>query len=314
VEGAESAGAPAPRTAERRAAAGEEAAQWRARWAGSALRAVAAGVARVSPAAAAALLELLFRRVGRHPVPERERAWLAGAERSSVELGGVRLPVWSWGDGPPVLLVHGWEGRGSQMGAFAGPLAAAGLRAIAYDAPGHGETPGRLSSMPALIDAVGAVAAAAGPLAGVVAHSAGAAATAVALRRGLFAAEPEAAVFVAPGADPGRFLGVAAGWLGLPPEIARRTQRRIEGRFGIRFEDLRTPSFAAELGRPLLVVHDRGDREVPWEEGSRIAAAWPGARLVTTRGLGHRRILRDPEVVERAVGFLAERVKHGVRP
>jgi len=287
-----------------------EATQWRARWAGSALRGVAGGVARLSPAAAAALLELLFRRVRRHPVPERERAWLAGAARSSVELGGARLPVWSRGEGPAVLLVHGWEGRGSQMGAFAAPLAAAGFRAVAYDAPGHGAAPGRLSSLPAMIDGVTAVAGAVGPLAGVVAHSAGAAATSVALRRSLGAAAglaPEAVVFVAPGADPGRFLGVAAGWLGLPPEIAHRTRRRIEGRFDIRFEDLRTPSFAGELDRPLLVVHDRDDREVPWEEGSAIAAAWPGARLVTTRGLGHRRVLRDPEVVERAVSFLAGR-------
>ena len=291
-----------------------EATRWRVRWAGTALRGVAGGLARVSPAAAAALLELLFRRVRRHPVPERERAWLAGAARSSVELGGARLPVWSWGEGPAVLLVHGWEGRGSQMGAFAEPLAAAGFRAVAYDAPGHGDAPGRLSSLPAMIEAVAAVAAAVGPLAGVVAHSAGAAATSVALRRSLGAAgglAPEAVVYVAPGADPGRFLGVAAGWLGLPPEIAGRTRRRIEGRFDIRFEDLRTPSFAAALDRPLLVVHDRDDREVPWEEGSAIAAAWPGARLVTTRGLGHRRVLREPEVVERAVGFVADRGKRG---
>jgi len=25
---------------------------------------------------------------------------------------------------------------------------------------------------------------------------------------------------------------------------------------------------------PLLVVHDRDDREVPWEDGAAIAAAW----------------------------------------
>ena len=52
---------------------------------------------------------------------------------------------------------------------------------------------------------------------------------------------------------------------------------------------------------PALVVHDRGDREVPFEHGETLARSWPGARLMVTEGLGHRRILRDPEVVRAVV-------------
>jgi pimeloyl-ACP methyl ester carboxylesterase len=43
---------------------------------------------------------------------------------------------------------------------------------------------------------------------------------------------------------------------------------------------------------------------VPYTHGSSIAEAWPGAELFTTTGLGHRAILRDPEVVRRTVEFL----------
>jgi pimeloyl-ACP methyl ester carboxylesterase len=56
---------------------------------------------------------------------------------------------------------------------------------------------------------------------------------------------------------------------------------------------------------PLLVFHDRDDRDVAWTDGEAIAAAWPGAELVSTAGLGHRRIVHDPGVVARAVAFLA---------
>jgi hypothetical protein len=55
---------------------------------------------------------------------------------------------------------------------------------------------------------------------------------------------------------------------------------------------------------PLLVVHDRDDREVPWHDGAAIAAAWPGAALFTTEGIGHRKVLRDSRVVARVVDFL----------
>jgi pimeloyl-ACP methyl ester carboxylesterase len=260
--------------------------------------------AAVAPEAAAAGLVAAFRHSRRHPVPERERRWLASARRGAFEAGGRLLPTWSWGSGPAVLLVHGWQGRGSQMGAFAAPLADAGFRAVAWDAPGHGASPGRFSSLPEMIEAVLAAARAAGPLAGVVAHSVGAAAASGAMARGL---EVDAAVFLSPPAEPARYLAAAAAWLGLPPPVAERARRRIERRFDVRMADLAPVAQAPRMTAPLVVVHDRDDGEVPWDEGSRLAAAWPGARLVTTRGLGHRRLLRDPAVVAEAVEAISRR-------
>jgi hypothetical protein len=84
--------------------------------------------------------------------------------------------------------------------------------------------------------------------------------------------------------------------------MRQRSQRRID----FDWDDLvvRPPAGSPP---PLLVVHDREDREVPWQDGAGIAAGWPGARLLTTSGLGHRRILRAPAVVAAVAGFLAER-------
>jgi hypothetical protein len=53
-----------------------------------------------------------------------------------------------------------------------------------------------------------------------------------------------------------------------------------------------------------MVVHDRGDREVPYDDGVAAAATWPGARLVSTTGLGHRRLLDEPEVVAMVANFV----------
>ncbi len=55
---------------------------------------------------------------------------------------------------------------------------------------------------------------------------------------------------------------------------------------------------------PTLVIHDRDDKEVRWEDGAAIAGAWPGAQLATTSGLGHRRILQDPVVIRRIADFI----------
>jgi pimeloyl-ACP methyl ester carboxylesterase len=54
---------------------------------------------------------------------------------------------------------------------------------------------------------------------------------------------------------------------------------------------------------PLLLVHDRDDVETPARGSQSLASAWPGADLLLTEGLGHRRVLWDPAVVERTVAF-----------
>ena len=57
---------------------------------------------------------------------------------------------------------------------------------------------------------------------------------------------------------------------------------------------------------PTLVVHDRGDRQTPYADAERLVGSLPDARLVTTEGLGHRRILRDPAVVAEVVDFVRD--------
>lgn len=83
---------------------------------------------------------------------------------------------------------------------------------------------------------------------------------------------------------------------------------KVVSRAGAPVDAFDVPRLGAELWLPLLVVHDRDDDEVAWSDGAAIARAWPAAELVTTRGLGHRRILRDPAVVARVTAFLAERL------
>jgi pimeloyl-ACP methyl ester carboxylesterase len=69
---------------------------------------------------------------------------------------------------------------------------------------------------------------------------------------------------------------------------------------------------APRLRAEALVIHDRHDTQVPWRQGAALARHWPGARLMTTRGLGHGRILEDDAVARAAADFIAGR--SGVAP
>jgi pimeloyl-ACP methyl ester carboxylesterase len=95
-------------------------------------------------------------------------------------------------------------------------------------------------------------------------------------------------------------------YLRIPPRARQAMRRNLEARLSMRWEDLHMPTVVRDLPIPALVVHDREDAEVSFAHGEEIAQAFPRGRLVATSGLGHRAILRDPEVVRQAVAFLRE--------
>jgi pimeloyl-ACP methyl ester carboxylesterase len=213
------------------------------------------------------------------------------------------LAATAWGDGPAVLLAHGWESRRSHWGAFVPALVAAGFRAVAVDAPAHGDSPGKRAN--ALQYGLGLVEVGqeVGPLAGVVGHSFGAAAAAIALHRGLNA---DRAVLIS---GPASLVAVIERW-GRHHRISEAEMPTFVGRIarevGVPIESLDLTRLATGLKHPVLVVHDRGDDDIPVEEGLAVAAAWPGARTLVTERYGHRRILIAREVVRAVVGFLME--------
>jgi pimeloyl-ACP methyl ester carboxylesterase len=231
----------------------------------------------------------------------RVRRFVATGAPFSVRVDGVTLAGWSWGQGPAVYLMHGWGGLGGQLADFGPPLVAAGYRVVSFDAPGHGASGGRRSSLPEFARALRAVVAAVAPAHAVIAHSLGAAATAYAMAEGLAV---ERVVFLGPAADPATYAERFAAALGLPDAVFTAMVRGSERRLRIRWADLKATSHAAAQRAPLLVIHDADDHEVAWAEGAAISAAWPGASLHTTHGLGHRRLLRDEGVVAQAVAFV----------
>lgn len=261
----------------------------------STLRGVVSVADRLSPRVAARVALKTFLTPPRAARPDAEVALLAVGEPLTVLVDRKAIATWTWGEGPAVQLVHGWGGRGSQFGALVPALVNAGFRVVAHDAPAHGDTPGQVTTLGEMARIARAVADVAGGVEAVVAHSFGAAATTVALAHGLAARR---AVYVAPvyriRAAVDRFADAA----GLSPRAAGLFVEGLTAAAHASPDALDGVALAPRQTAALTVVHDVGDREVAFTEGEGLAAAWPGARLVETSGLGHRRILAAPDVVE----------------
>lgn len=233
---------------------------------------------------------------------------LIDADNTWLEHKGRHIAMWTWGarskDAPAVLLAHGWGGHAAQMRAFAFPLLQAGYRVIAYDQPAHGVSEGRLTGLPDFADVLGAVAGFHGGIAGVIAHSLGGAAAALALAWGRVSFRK--IVLISPPSDLVGYSRRFARWYWMPEPVRKAMQAAIEERYGVRWEDLEVGRVAPRLGAKALVIHDRDDHMMPWTHGAKVAESWPGAQLMLTDGLGHGRILRDERVTRAAADFVAE--------
>ena len=116
----------------------------------------------------------------------------------------------------------------------------------------------------------------------------------------------ERVVLLAAPSDVVRFSTTFADHLRLTPVTRRTMRRNLEARLRTRWEDLHLPTIVGSLPAAALLVHDRSDSDVPYEQAVEIAGAWPGARLVATDGLGHRGVLRDAGVVREVIDFLGK--------
>ena len=260
---------------------------------------------RLAPAVSdrkAAALFVTPQRRRRRPIPGTPG--LVGA-RFDVPTDEGQLAAWSFGEGPTVVLVHGWNGNAAQLSSFIRPLVEAGFRVVAYDQPAHGHSSGRRTTVPKMAEALKDIARAVGPLHAVVAHSLGATATAVALFDNLPAGR---AVLIAPPAAPQHFIGRLAAGLGLSEERAEGMLLAVQRLVGVHLDSLDVRRIAGWIRQPALLFHDVADREVPIAQGRAIAEAWPGARFVPLERLGHTRPLADTEVLRATVAFLKEGV------
>lgn len=235
----------------------------------------------------------------RFKMSTREKAAANMADASFIVVNGLKIRVWSWGQGPTVLFIHGWSGRGTQISSFVYPLNQAGFKVMSFDLPAHGHSEGKRTNAFDISQSISEVIKRIDNLHSVITHSfAG-------LIFGYYY-HPEIplknGVMICPPATLDTAFKQFTESLELPQSVETYVLQTLKHDFGDDvFEKLSLITNVTKITQPILVVHDKEDDIVPIESGKQIANALPHGTMYETSDLGHHKILHDKTVIDRVL-------------
>ncbi|GAA1970747.1 alpha/beta hydrolase [Kitasatospora viridis] len=250
---------------------------------------------------------LFCRPLARSKVRGTEREVHERAVTETLTVNGKQVVAYRWGDGSrPVLLLHGWRSRASRYAPLVQRLQELGCTAVSFDAPAHGDSQGDTVTILEYRELIAQLQEKYGTFESVVAHSFGVLCSFLALREPLRAGR---LVAIAGMSDFQFLRDEFADQTKLNARLRADLQRRIETELfphqADPWVDFDAKQHTGQIDLPILVIHDEDDDTVPVAQAHRLKAAYGDQlELVVTKGLGHRKIMTDPAVLDSAIGFL----------
>lgn len=247
-----------------------------------------------------------FLRPFKFSLPEREKPVAALAEQSYFELFDQRISQYRWGtDKPYVLCVHGWSGRAMQFHAIIEALQEKGISVIAFDAPAHGLSSGKVTNLLQFAGCIDHIVQTHGAPLCIVGHSLGGIAT-MYYQRHYQSAVPQITIN-SPAIVDEIFENYAQRLNANKEKISKWIEDYVRNRINMEFYEVSGEHLAQGFPEvPFLICIDKDDREVSLRNAEVMRQHMPFAQQFTTEGNGHVRMLRAETLVQKVTDFIGE--------
>lgn len=245
----------------------------------------------------------LFTTPIKHRIPKRELEMDTNSIQKLISVLSINksIMVYEYGKSDKkILLVHGWSGRGTQLFKIADALLKEGYATVSFDAPAHGKSPGNSSIMLEFIASIFELEKQFGPFEMAIGHSLGGMAVLNAVKSGFYT---DKIVVIGSGDIVQDIIDDFIKKLQLKPEISIKLRDHFENKYDEAMDNYSAFKAAEAIEKPILVVHDENDYEVPVKAGINIHQHVKNGELMITKGLGHRKILGDANVIQKIIEF-----------
>lgn len=229
-------------------------------------------------------------------IPVMESAFFEELNHSN---GSIATYRWI-GKNKTILLVHGWESNSSRWNYILKDLKAQNYNIIALDAPAHGKSTGRQFNAVLYSECIAMVAKKFEPEI-IMGHSVGGMATVFSLNNFDL---PSVKKIVLLGA-PAHFTGVFTRYksmMGFNNKISNGLDNIVLERFGKPVSYFSAADFSESIEAKGLIIHDKKDRIIPFEDGQLFANRYKNSEFIATSGFGHG--LKDTSLTPKIIEFI----------
>ena len=258
----------------------------------------------ISPELGMRVAAHIFSKPLKFKLPEKERKALVHCHPELVTVSEINETIicFEWKNkGEKVLLAHGWSGRGTQLYAIAESLHKKGYHVISFDAPAHGKSTGKITNMLQWGATIKTLNNHYGEFDIYIGHSLGSMAI---LKYCEQASNAKKIITIGSGDQMRTIFDNFIMSVGLKPKTSERMKTYFQDKYNININEYDASYVVRQQQTPTLIIHDEDDLDIYVSCAVNIHKHHPNATLMVTKGLGHRRILRDEKVIHKVISFI----------
>ncbi|WP_062053112.1 alpha/beta hydrolase [Aquimarina longa] len=224
-------------------------------------------------------------------LPEQD-TFLEQAEDEIIYIDNITLQTYRWPNlGETILLIHGWESNTHRWKNLIQKLQQEGYNIIAFDAPAHGNSSGKIFNIPLYTKCIQKIVELYRPNY-VVGHSLGGMAT-IFHQYSFPDQEIKKIVALAPPSELSRIMRDYQGILKFSPKFMKALNSYFKDKHGFYFEEFSLSEFVKKLTITGLLIHDKNDDIVPYSEAENISKNWNTVQFITTENYGHSLFFKE---------------------
>jgi pimeloyl-ACP methyl ester carboxylesterase len=216
----------------------------------------------------------------------------------------IRGYRWNHPSDKKALILHGYESSVINFDWYVRPLIRKRYEVLAFDAPAHGRSSGKMINAVIYKDLIHHIDNAYGPVTSLVAHSLGGLALSLFLEE-INHDENYKVVLIAPAVETTTAINSYFKFLRLDDDLRTEFDAMVEQIGGKPPEWYSIARASGNIKASVLFLQDKDDDMTPLHDVEPIIKKhYPNFRFMITEGLGHRRIYRDNKCSKAIIEFL----------